>query len=891
MGYDCDISRATFPHCFCFCQNGAGSFLSPQMPSTEKSMDLNKSKSSEKAVEDFETSRRGPQASWFKHSREIAVFVSVVAILVWGSGFLLNAILLFHNNYTPLIISSDPSDYYSTAPPLLSKFARPQGKPVEVDGKIPLNFTNAREGIFSPHYSQLQWIKEPNSFHDDRGSYVVREEVEIDGTDEYYTQYTVKSIVDSSYEYLLFNGSAFKYESIEYDIDQLIASPDLNLALLKTNSTHNYRHSTFSLYWILDISRNTIVPLGNEEKIETVLWSPTSEAVAFVRNNNIFIKHIEDLSETQVTFDGNDQVFYGRPDWVYEEEVYASDKTLWWSPSGDKLSFLRMDDTEIPEFSIPYYVQEGYEDYPKIVNLKYPKAGYPNPKIDVGVYEMGQKFKLLGIESANITDKLITQVTWVSGTDILVRISNRASNLLEFFLVNSNTLEYKLVRTHSMEHGWFEVTFDTFYIPKNDTIGIENDGYLDTVVVDGYNHLAYFSPPSNPNGLLLTQGQWEVENGQVAFDYSTNEVYFISTMKSPVERHVHSVNLVDALRLQKTGKVSNPAIKNITDTSKDGYYAGSFSSGSRYLLLTYTGPSIPYQQLLDLKTNEVVKTLETNSKLAKTLDKYAIPKVEHSVVNLGQDEQGEDILAQAVETFPLNFNPKLKYPVLFYVYGGPGSQTVTKRFKVDFSSIAAAELNAIVVTVDGRGTGYNTHTTTGADYKFIVTNQLGHYEPLDQIAAAKIWKKKPYVDPERIAIWGWSYGGFMTLKTLQTDYDHVFKYGCSVAPVTSWKFYDSVYTERYMKTPQENPEGYVTASISNVTNFHGVNRFLLMHGSGDDNVHFQNSLKLIDDFNLHEVENFDFMVFPDSDHSISYHNGNHVIYHRLLKWLGGVFGT
>lgn len=355
-------------------------------------------------------------------------------------------------------------------------------------------------------------------------------------------------------------------------------------------------------------------------------------------------------------------------------------------------------------------------------------------------------------------------------------------------------------------------------------------------------------------------------------------------MKSPVERHVHSVNLLDAINSKQL-----PVIQNVTDTSKEGFFSASFSAGSRYLLLTYNGPDIPYQQLIDLKSNEIVKTLQTNEKLAKKLEEYSIPKTRYSLVSLGKDESGEDIIANAVETLPLNFNPKLKYPVLFFVYGGPGSQLVTKTFKVDFSSAVAAELNAVVVTVDGRGTGFNTHNKNGSQYKYIVRDLLGHYEPIDQINAAKVWSKKSYVDENRMAIWGWSYGGFMTLKTLETDTEHVFKYGCSVAPVTKWKLYDSIYTERYMRTPQENPEGYTIASIHNTTNFHGVNRFLIMHGSGDDNVHFQNSLKLIDEFNMDSVENFDFMVFPDSDHSISYHNGNHVIYHRLLKWLRRAF--
>ena len=278
--------------------------------------------------------------------------------------------------------------------------------------------------------------------------------------------------------------------------------------------------------------------------------------------------------------------------------------------------------------------------------------------------------------------------------------------------------------------------------------------------------------------------------------------------------------------------------------------------------------------------------------MSNNLKNYVIPEVRYSVVSLGYDDiSGEEIKANAVETLPLNFDPSYKYPVLFFVYGGPGSQLVTKNFAISFSSVVAAELDSIVVTVDGRGTGFNSYNEKmGSDFKFVVRDKLGHFEPLDQIAAAKLWSQKPYVDRLRIGIWGWSYGGFLTLKTLETDSeDHIFSYGAAVAPVTKWKLYDSIYTERYMRKPQDNPQGYQIASIHNVTNFANVDRFLIMHGSGDDNVHFQNSLKLIDDFNLESIENFDFMVFPDSDHSIRYHNGNIVVYDRLLEWLKKAF--
>lgn len=773
------------------------------------------------------------------------------------------------------------------SPPLLTSSENAKafpGKQDSVNGKIPLTFGAVREGLFKPNYKQVQWILSPESDTNDQGTYLLNDKV--NGT----TNYAVKSILDDSYHYTLFDNSSFVFEGSAYNVDSLVASPDLNKAILKTNTTKSWRHSSFALYWVLDVKTQKIEPLF-DDKVSVTSWAPTSTHIAFIYENNVYVKDLGLSSIAQITFDGDENIFYGKPDWVYEEEVYASDIVLWWSPKGDKLSFLKFNDTLVPDFPIPYYVQNGHEDYPELVSIKYPKPGYTNPTVDLLVFDLksaGTKQDLLhtaDLSSESISQRLVTEVLWVSDDFLLVKTSNRASDILEVFLVSSeNEAQTKLIRSHHAKDSWFEVTNNAFFVPKNESVGRNLDGYVDLVVRDGYNHLAYFSPPENPNGVLLTKGNWEVLANHL--DFLNNEMYFLATRKSSIERHIYSVNLVDAL------SSSVPTIKNVTDLSEDGWYSGSFSSGARFLLLNYRGPGVPSQRLIDLHSKETVKIIESNDELAKIRKEYDIPESHYSVMYLGKDEEtGGRILANTVEIRPLNFNPNLKYPVLFYVYGGPGSQMVTKEYAVGFSQVIAAELNAIVVTVDGRGTGYNNYDETmGSKFKFIVRDRLGHFEPMDQIAAAKIYARRKYVDPERIAMWGWSYGGFLTLKTLETDLeDRVFSYGVAVAPVTKWKLYDSIYTERYLRTPQENPEGYETASIYNVTNFANVTRFLMMHGSGDDNVHFQNSLRLLDEFNLAGVENFDFMVFPDSDHSISYHNGNIVVFDRILGWLRRAF--
>lgn len=831
-----------------------------------------------------------------KYYKQIVFIGVIISTILWGSTSLITSIAYLRQSKNTELFSlhgsfqtgfdinfgGDDSDGSGNTPvyPI-------DDLPIWVNGKIRLNQTHIRDGTFSPSFKQVQWIKEPSSINNDKGTYVLKDNDE----------YLIKSIVDENYQISLFNGTDFTYNKQDYSIESLVASPDLTKAVIKTNSTHNWRWSSFSLYWVLDIESQEIQPLDSEEDsvIATVKWSPDSKQIAFIKSNNVYIRDLSEKSKgiKQITTDGGPELFYGKPDWVYEEEVFGQDIVLWWSPQGDKVAFLKTNDTLVPEYSIPYFVQDDakYQDYPEFRNIKYPKAGYPNPIVNLVIHDIHtgavveNEFTGSTIET---DDLLITEVVWVSDGFVLCKTSNRASDLVEAHLINASTLDSKLVRTLKGEkNSWFEISANTVYVPKNVTEGRPYEGYIDTIVVDGFNHLGYFSPPENPTPKILTQGQWEVLDGVSSFDYLTSTVYFKATKKSSVERHIYSVNLKEALESDSPTEISS-----VTDTSNIGWFSGSFSSGSRYVLLNYMGPETPHQKIVDLHAQKVIKTLEENHDLTKKLNDYVIPESNYQVISLGIDEEtGEEILANAVETLPINFDKSKKYPVLFFVYGGPGSQMVNQAFLVSFSQVVASQLDSIVVTVDGRGTGFNNlNKKLGSQFKFCVRDQLGYFEPRDQISAAKIWSAKPYVDSDRIAIWGWSYGGFLTLKTLETDsVDHVFSFGMSVAPVTKWKLYDSIYTERYMRKPQENPEGYETASIHDLSNFKNVTRFLIAHGSGDDNVHFQNSLKLIDELNLETIENFDFYVFPDSDHSIRYHNGNVVVYDRLLTWLKNAF--
>lgn len=800
----------------------------------------------------------------------------VFGILIWGSSFLVSSI----DHFLTTLETKSYHDIHFHVQEFESElneaiFATPSNKPTEFGDKIPLNKKIFDEHVLTAKQHQIQWIRAPSSIYDDRGTYVIKNEKK-DGDFEV----VIKSVADEEYNQVLIEKSRFKYKDADYKVEDFIASPDLRKVILKTNVTSQWRHSSVGLYWVLDVATQQVEPVSNE-KISTVSWSPDSLKVAFIYNNNIYLHDLSLNEALQVTKDGSAEIFNGKPDWVYEEEVFGTDLVLWWSPTGDKFAFLKSNNSEVPEFVIPFYAQNNFEDYPEIVKIKYPKAGYPNPIVDIWTYDLNErKARKHDLKSKNIelSERLITEVVWV-GDEVLVKTSNRASDLLEVYLVGE---ESRLVRSHTAEKSWFEVTSHTVFVPKNKTTGRQKDGYIDTIVDNGFNHLAYFSPPDSSEYELLTKGNWEVVGGVGAFDHNTNAIYFTSTLKSSIERHVHSINLLD----RSDGGF--PYIRDITAT--EGYYSSSFSSGARFLFLSVLGPDVPKQQINDLRLENKVKIIEDNSELIEKLRKYVVPEVRYSTVEL-KDEDEESFLANAVEILPLNFDKKKKYPVLFQIYGGPGSQTVDKRWSISFNSLVAAELDAIVVTVDGRGTGYNNlNHKLGANFKFIVRDKLGKYEPKDLISAANIWAEKSYVDRERIAIWGWSYGGFLTLKTLETDdKDPVFNYGVAIAPVTKWKLYDSIYTERYLRTPQDNPLGYEIGSIHNATNFKHVKKFFIGHGSGDDNVHVQHSLQLLDEFNLAEVENFEFMIFPDSNHGMTYHNGQKVVYDRILDFFKRAF--
>lgn len=562
-------------------------------------------------------------------------------------------------------------------------------------------------------------------------------------------------------------------------------SADLTKLLIASEVKRNWRHSSTAKYWIFDVATQSAEPLdpaNPEKRIQLATWSPKSNAIVFTRENNMFLRTLTSKAVKKITTDGGTELFYGVPDWVYEEEVFQTNFATWWSEDGDYVAYLRTNETIVPEYPIQYFVSRpsgekaapGEENYPEIREIKYPKAGAPNPVVDLKFYDVKKDDTFtVNIENDYSDDnRLITEVVWAGTTGkVLVRETNRESDTLKVILIDVERKSGSTVRSvdvTGIDGGWFEVSQDTRYIPSDPSNGRPHDGYIDTVIHEGYNHLAYFTPLDNPEPQLLTSGEWEVVKAPSAVDLRNNLVYFIATKEAPIQRHVYCV------------KLDGTGLRAITDTTKEGFFEVSFSTEAGFALLSSKGPEIPSQRVISTPSNDndFDLLMEDNQALAKFATEHDLPTNVYSTVHVDGFE------LQVVERRPPNFDENKKYPVLFHLYNGPGSQTVDKKFKVDFQAYVAANLGYLVVTVDGRGTGY-----IGRKARCIIRGNIGYYESKDQIETAKIWGQKSYVDASRMAIWGWSYGGFTTLKTLEQDSGRTFQYGMAVAPVTDWRFY------------------------------------------------------------------------------------------------------
>ncbi|CAK4032027.1 dipeptidyl-aminopeptidase B [Lecanosticta acicola] len=804
-----------------------------------------------------------------KKARRILYILAAIGAIGW-----IAALFMFIGQDRHVPYSARPHDPHATS-------TTGNGKKVTLDSVL--------RGDWSPRQHDIRWIPGPKGEDGlllERGGsggrdYLVVEDVRYRGEDISAQKQHSKTLMRSGY---------FRTGNEDVIVDEAWPSADHKHVLVRSDYEKTFRHSSTGRYWIFDVASQTGQPLdsGNiNGRVQLAQWSPKGDSIVFTRDNNMYIRHLDTDLVIRITTDGGKDLFYGIPDWVYEEEVLASGEATWLSGDGRFACFFRTDESKVPSFPVQYFFSRpsgkipkvGEENYPEVRHIKYPKAGAPMSTVSLQFYDIHRNEVFSVPISGDFADddRIISEVVWAGGSGkVIIRETNRESDFLKVVLIDAVSRTGRTVRERDvmkLDGGWFETTHTTKFVPADASKGRSHDGYIDTIIHDNYEHLAYFTPLDNPEPKMLTSGKWEVVEAPSSIDLDHNIVYFIGTKDGSTQRHLYTAEL--------NGNASS--VKPVTDTSEVGYYEASFSAESKFMLLSNKGPGIPWQKVLSTPTNKnsgLDVSIEENKALEQLAKKTELPIEIYQTINV----DGFDL--NLVERRPPHFDAsgKKKYPVLFYLYNGPGFQQVDRKFNIDFQSYVASSLGYIVVTLDGRGTGY-----MGRKHRTIVRGNIGYWEAHDQIEAAKMWAKKKYVDEERMAIWGWSYGGFMTLKTIETDAGQTFKYGMAVAPVTDWRFYDSIYSERYMHTPQHNPSGYDNASISNMKGLSSNVRFLVMHGFSDDNVHFQNTLQLLDQLDQANVRNYDVHVFPDSDHSIYFHNANTVVYEKLRDWLVNAF--
>lgn len=663
-------------------------------------------------------------------------------------------------------------------------------------------------------------------------------------------------------------------DKLPEDLHEYTISADAKHLLVAANYTKQYRYSYFADYFILDVESGESTPLVDDQvgDIQYAEIAPTGDAVAFVRGNNLFIRDHATGEITQITEDGGPDMFHGVPDWVYEEEIFGSRSTFWFSPDAKFIAFLSFNETGVETFTIPYYMdnEKIAPPYPRELDLRYPKVGSKNPTVQLNVLEVEtSEYETVEINAFEAEDVIVGEVAWVTEDHeaFIYRAYNRVQDLDAHVVVDPTSLTSEKVRERDGTDGWLENTGAIQYVGAVESRGNESF-YVDLSDESGWNHI-YLYPVSGGKPVQLTSGDWEVAS-ILKVDAERGVVSYSATTRHSTERHVYSVSLEDG------------EITPLVDDEVAGYWSASFSSGGGYYILNYLGPDVPYQELYAANdTSEPLSTIEDNAAFIETIKEYNLPNITYFEL-----EHPDGYALNVMQQLPPDFDPSSKYPVLFTPYGGPNSQEVNKRFNpLDWEAYISSdpELKYVVYKVDNRGTGFR-----GREYRSTVAGHLGKLEPLDQIwAAEQLIEKNEWLDKDRVGMWGWSYGGYLTAKTLEVD-SGVFSLGLITAPVSDWRFYDSMYTERYMKELGDNEDGYRETAVHAVEGFKNVEGgFAVLHGTGDDNVHYQHAAALVDLLVGGGVspEKMDMFAFTDSDHSINYNGADVYIYKYLTEKL------
>jgi len=627
---------------------------------------------------------------------------------------------------------------------------------------------------------------------------------------------------------------------------------DESMFLIPTKREAIYRHSSKSDYYIWNLEKKELHPLSTGGKQSLADFSPNSDKVAFVRENNIYIKDLVSGEEKQITTDGKkNNIINGTCDWVYEEE-FGFTKGFYWSPDGKRIAYYRFDESKVKEYTLTFYG----ELYPDLETYKYPKAGEDNSLVDIYIYDLETESSIK-VDIGTETDQYIPRIKWTNNTDELsVQRLNRLQNHLDILLVDALSGESHIMYSEDNKY-YIDIT-------DNLTFLSDNKGFIITSEADGYNHIYLY----NMDGTLnrqLTKGNWEVTN-VYGYDKKLKVVYFQAAESSPMDREIFKVSL----------KAKKTKISNMVGTN-----SASFSSNFKYYINTFSTISTPPVYSVNMSSGKQVRVIEDNAALREKLAGYEITQPEFFTISTPDITMpdGSEVELNAWKIMPYDFDANKKYPVLLTIYGGPGSQEVTNSWG-GFNYMwfqMLAENGIMVISVDNRGTG-----ARGEEFKKMTYLELGKYETLDYIETAKFMGNLHYVNKDKIGIFGWSYGGFMSSNALFQGADY-FSTAIAVAPVTNWRYYDNIYTERFMRTPQENPDGYDHNSpINHVDKLKG--NYLLVHGGADDNVHPQNTMDLLSAL-VKADKQFDFMLYPNKNHGIYGGNTRYHLFKKMTDFL------
>jgi dipeptidyl-peptidase-4 len=623
-------------------------------------------------------------------------------------------------------------------------------------------------------------------------------------------------------------------------------SDDESQVILETNTEPIFRYSVLGLYYAYNIQTKRLHKIS-EHKIQEPTFSPDGTKVAYGRENNLFIKDLVSGTTKQITFDGEkNKIINGITDWVYEEE-FAFVRAFEWNAASSKIAFIRFDESDVPEFSMDIYGTDLYQTQ-KV--FKYPKAGETNATVSLHFYDLSTDTISSVALSKDYNDFYIPRIKWTNDPNILsAQYMNRHQNNLDLWLLNPETNQADLVLSEQ-DKAYVDVTDNLTFLKDN--------SFIWTSEKDGFNHIYHYAK----NGKLknqITKGNWEV-TAYYGYNESAKTIYYQSVENGSINRDVYSIQL--------NGK--NKKRLSFQEGTNDAEFSADFT----YFIKTHSSAASPPKFTLnDSKTGRLIKNIKDNSALLKKLETYDYSNKEFSTIHVN----GNDLNMWMLK--PANFDPSKNYPLLMFQYSGPGSQQVANTWSSsrDYWHQFLAQQGYIVACVDGRGTGYK-----GAEFKKVTYMNLVKYETEDQIQAAKQLSDLPYIDQSRIGIWGWSYGGHMSTNCLLKGND-VFKMAIAVAPVTSWRFYDTIYTERFMRTPQENPSGYDDNSPFNYPELLKGD-YLLVHGSGDDNVHVQHTMRMVEAL-IQANKQFDWAIYPDKNHGIYGGNTTMHLYTKMTNFL------